>query len=103
MIDRNRLLELKQEIGEEDFAEVGEVFLEEMQETLEALMQNAGSATAADFHGLRGSASNLGFVDFGAACSKAEQDVVGGATIDIAALKALFNASVAAAGSDLTG
>ena len=67
MIDRARLAELKHEIGDEDFEEVAEIFLEEMSETLDALAANPLLVTPAAFHGLRVSASNLGFAGFAAA------------------------------------
>lgn len=101
MIDRARLTELKEEIGEKDFGEVAEIFLEEMNETLSALGADPGTITAAALHGLRGSASNLGFSEFSAACSDAEKRCQQGAAIDLASLVALFQASVVAAGEDL--
>ncbi len=97
VIDLGRLNELKQEIGEEDFAEVAEIFLEEMDEILQGLKDQPGAATAADFHGLRGSASNLGFSAFVEACAIAERDAAQGAAIDIAPLDALYRASLEAA------
>ena len=101
MIDRARLAELKHEIGDEDFEEVAEIFLEEMTETLDALAANPLLVTPAAFHGLRGSASNLGFAGFAAACSEAEKQCQAGDAVDIAALVTLFHASVEAAADDL--
>lgn len=101
MIDQTRLTELKDEIGEEDFYEVAEIFLEEIGETLDDLSANPAAATAAAFHCLRGSASNLGFSGFSAACCDAEKRVVAGEVIEIAPLVALFQASVKAAADDL--
>lgn len=101
MIDRVRLTELKDEIGEEDFGEVAEIFLEEMNETLSALCANPAAISAAAFHGLRGSASNLGFTAFATACSNAEIACRNGEDVDMAPLEALFQASVAAAGDEL--
>jgi histidine phosphotransfer protein HptB len=101
MIDRARLTELKQEIGEEDFADVAEIFLEEMDEILTALCADPVAITPAAFHGLRGSATNLGFSGFAAACIDAEKRCQYGESIDMAPLVALFQASVVAAGDDL--
>lgn len=101
MIDRARLSELKEEIGEEDFAEVAEIFLDEMNETLSVLSADPAAITAAAFHGLRGTASNLGFAGFAVACSGAEQLCRAGEAVEIAPLIALFRASVEAAGGQL--
>jgi len=101
MIDRARLSELKEEIGDEDFGEVAEIFLDEMNETLSALCSDPKAITAAAFHGLRGSASNLGFSGFAFACSDAEQRCLACERIDMAPLVALFRASVAMAGNEL--
>lgn len=101
MIDRARLTELKNEMGEDDFDEVAEIFLEEMAETLDALIASTTAASPADFHALRGSASNLGFTGFAAACSEAEKRCQSGDDVDLVQLVALFRASVAAAADDL--
>lgn len=101
MIDRARLTELKEEIGEDDFGEVAEIFLEEMGELLSVLRTDPAAITPAAFHGLRGSASNLGFSGFAAACSDAEKRCRDGEAVDMAPLVALFQASVDAAGEEL--
>jgi histidine phosphotransfer protein HptB len=101
MIDRARLTELKQEIGEEDFGEVAEIFLEEMDEMLTALCADPAAIVPAAFHGLRGSASNLGFSGFATACIDAEKRSQSGEMIDMEPLVALFRASVVAAGDEL--
>ncbi len=61
MIDTGRIEELKREIGDEDFTEVVEIFVGEMQEILDQIVAAPAESTADDFHKLRGSASNLGF------------------------------------------
>lgn len=101
MIDRERVQELRQEIGEEDFAEVAEMFLDEMADTLAALCAAPDSAGAAVFHGLRGSALNLGFIDFAAACSDAEKGAAAGQAVDVVHLGWLYRESLKAFGSDL--
>jgi len=101
MIDRSRLSELKKEIGEEDFGEVAQIFLVEMGEILSALSAESARVTAAAFHGLRGSASNLGFSGFALACDGAEKRCLKGETVEMAPLVALFQASVAAASDEL--
>lgn len=101
VIDRNRMKELRQEIGEEDFSEVAEMFLDEMAETLAALCADPGAAGPDAFHGLRGSALNLGFTDFAVACSEAEKRSATGQSVDVVHLDWLYRESVSAFGNDL--
>ena len=101
MIDRERLQELRREIGDEDFSDVVAMFLEEMGETLAGLLAEPGAADADALHGLRGSALNLGFSDFAAACTQAETRVAKGAAVDVVHLDWLFRQSVAGLGEDL--
>jgi len=101
MIDWDRLEELKREIGEEDFAEVAEMFLEEMSQMLDRLAADPAAATRADFHELRGSASNLGLGRFASQCAEAEAQVARGRPADLPALIALYEASLKAASDAL--
>lgn len=74
MIDWARVEELQSEIGEEDFAEVAEVFLEEAEEAIFRLRQHQDAATRqADLHFLKGSALNLGFRDLARLCHDGER------------------------------
>lgn len=74
MIDWSRAQELRREIGEEGFAEVVELFLDEVETTIGRLAAAAGpELLAEDMHFLKGSAWNLGFVDFGALCHDGER------------------------------
>lgn len=73
MIDWDRIKELRAEIGEEDFGEVVEIFLEEVEEGIERLKSEAvGGTLAADLHFLKGSALNLGFHSFSTLCQAGE-------------------------------
>lgn len=101
MIDRERLKELRHEIGEEDFAEVVAMFLEEMGATLQSLKDSPEMAGADSLHGLRGSALNLGFTDFADACTTAERRAGAGRPVDVVHLDWLFCESVASLGADL--
>lgn len=94
MIDWDRINELKDEIGEEDFIEVGQLFLAEIEEKL-ADMATTGSQDAADFHYLRGSAANLGLTAFADLCSTAEATAKGGGAGDLAPIRACFDSSAA--------
>lgn len=74
MIDWNRVSELKSDFGEDDFLEIVEMFLSEVQEKLDELPNQPVAALHEDFHFLKGSAANLGFRAFQAACSAAEKN-----------------------------
>ena len=89
MIDWDRVSELRSEIGDDGFAEVVELFLDEV----EAVVMRLGSAPdparyEEDLHFLKGSAWNLGFADFGALCQDGERKAAAGrqAEIDISAV-----------------
>lgn len=97
MIDWDRLTEVKNEIGEEDFADIAELFVEEIDEVMRRLAKKPEAATTADFHFLRGSAANLGFVRFAQCCADAETRVASGGLPDIDALTEVFEESLAAA------
>ncbi len=95
-VDWDRLNELRDDIGEEDFADVAIMFVGELQETLDRLTE--GTAIASDFHFLRGSASNLGFVALVAACLAAEAACNDGQSPDLAAVRAAFAEAMAEVG-----
>ncbi len=93
MIDWTRVADLRGEIGAEDFEEVAELFLMEVEDTLSRL--NGAATDAAQMqelmHFLKGSALNLGFSDLSAVCSSGEEDAAKGQiTVDIAQLKDLY-------------
>lgn len=87
-VDWDRLNELKADIGDEDFADVAMLFVTELQDTLSALTPE--HAAAHDFHFLRGSASNLGFMSLVSACSTAEAACASGQRPDVDAVRAAF-------------
>lgn len=73
MIDWTRVHELREEIGAEDFGEVVEIFLEEVEEEIEALRGNVpNDSLETKLHFLKGSALNLGFADFSVLCQSGE-------------------------------
>lgn len=73
MIDWNRVRELRDEIGEDEFAEVVEIFLEEVEAEIEVLQnQHDHHNLEAQLHFLKGSALNLGFTDFSTLCQRGE-------------------------------
>ena len=73
MLDNKRISELKDEIGEEDFAEVLEMFLGEMTDQLGKFDMNATpERVQASLHALKGAALNVGFQAFADLCATAE-------------------------------
>ncbi len=99
MIDWTRLSELRREIGDEDLAEVAACFLEEADEVV-ARLDRCGSPPdlAAQLHFLKGSALNLGLVDFARLCQEGERRLSSGnfAMQDLPRLVAVYEASKSA-------
>ena len=100
MINQTRLKELKDEVGEDDFNEVFELFCEEVEEVLAELETTPPSQLAERLHFLKGSALNIGFDDLGALCQAEETRVKGDpmALVDIPAVRASYQASKAELG-----
>lgn len=96
MIDWNRVTELRDEVGAEDFGEVVELFLEEVDEVIERL-EATGDRTKLeeDLHFLKGSSMNLGFASFSSLCQSGETASANGAsdTVDLSAILASYKAS----------
>ena len=75
MIDASRIAELKAEIGEEDFCDIVDVFVKELDEAVVALKaeDTANRQAIADAaHFIKGSAANLGLRDLVDACALLE-------------------------------
>ncbi|WP_323763812.1 Hpt domain-containing protein [Marinovum sp.] len=71
MIDWSRVSELRAEVGDEDFAEVVELFLDEVDGVIGTLTPGAVDLEA-QLHFLKGSALNLGFDAFADLCHAGE-------------------------------
>lgn len=79
MIDWSRVNELQSEIGPESFAEVVELFLDEVEGTVMRLKTDPRPADYESvLHFLKGGAWNLGFAEFGALCQDSEKCAVAG-------------------------
>jgi HPt (histidine-containing phosphotransfer) domain-containing protein len=79
VIDWDAVAELRAEIGEEDFAEVVDAFLEETDEVIARLRTTPDPAGfRSDFHFLKGSALNLGLKTFAEVCRTAEEMAAAG-------------------------
>lgn len=80
MIDWNRVTELRDEIGAEDFADVVELFLEEVESEIATLKTCCGQdQLESKLHFLKGSALNLGFSTFSQLCQSGETAAASGA------------------------
>lgn len=85
MIDWDRIEELRGELGDEDFSEIASMFLDEIVETVSALQGIGDPPSLRDaYHGLKGSALNLGFAELARLCAEAEKAP---GTADIAAIR----------------
>ena len=96
MIDWERVSDLRSEIGDEGFAEVEEIFLEETDDVIARLSAGPSEVQIGkDMHFLKGSAWNLGFAAFGVLCQSGERRAAQGqaATVDMAAVLASYAAS----------
>ncbi len=96
MICWNRVNELRDEVGNDDFLEVVEIFLEEVDEVMERLRQDPDPSTyEAELHFLKGSALSLGFSALADLCSQGEKQSQGPDrdSIDLGAVIQTFGAS----------
>lgn len=96
MIDWTRVKALRDEVGAEDFEEVVELFIEEVDEVVDRLRAGADPASLEeDMHFLKGSALNLGFSDFAALCEAGELAARAGdaESIDLGAVLSAYAAS----------
>lgn len=97
MIHWAKVVELRDDVGAEDFNEVVELFLDEVEETIVNLGAN-GRSLEHDLHFLKGSALNLGFIEFSELCRIGEADAAKGAadSVDTGAIIASYQASKSA-------
>lgn len=96
MIDWQRVAELKEEIGTEGFAEVADMFLDEAEGAVRALLSGLpASQIEAQLHFLKGSALNLGLSELAAICQEGERKAAAGEgeAVDLNQMAAIYNAS----------
>lgn len=99
MIDWDRVADLRDEVGEDDFAMIVDLFQEEVDEVITRLRADRSLVRIEeDLHFLRGSALNLGFRALGRLCQEGERLAAEGrlATFDLKALLDTYDASWAA-------
>ena len=91
MIDWERVAQLRDGLGPDDFSEVVALFFEEVAEALARLAATGDAALRRDdLHFLKGSALNLGFTALSELCGAAERQVEGA---DMAAILQCYGAS----------
>lgn len=97
MIDWDRVTELRNEVGAEDFEEVIELFMEEVNSIIEPMRQgmNNPSHLEENLHFLKGCALNIGFDEFSSLCHEGEKKAAAGLgeTVSIAKVLDVFDQS----------
>lgn len=104
MIDWATVTELRGEIGEEDFAEVVDLFLEEVDGAVDQLRSGLPQEKwECCFHFLKGSALNLGFRAFSGLCAVGEAAAEAGdfSAVNLGEVIAVYDKSKAAFLSEL--
>ncbi|MCZ4352067.1 Hpt domain-containing protein [Roseovarius aestuarii] len=99
MIDWGRVAELRDEIGAEDFGDVIDLFLDEVEGEIASLQSGCPKEELeSKLHFLKGSALNLGFNSFSNLCQAGETAAASGDydTIDLKSTLDSFAASKAA-------
>jgi HPt (histidine-containing phosphotransfer) domain-containing protein len=96
MIDWKRVAELKEEIGADGFVEVADMFLDEAEGAVRALVAGLPvDEVEGQLHFLKGSALNLGLSDLAAICQEGERRAAAGQgdAVDIAQVATIWRAS----------
>ncbi len=99
MILWSRVNELREEVGSDDFQEVIDLFIDEVEEVIDRLRADTDrSQLEQDLHFLKGSALNLGFATFSDLCQTGERQSAEGKadSVDLAAIIDGYDQSKAA-------
>lgn len=92
MIDWDRVKTLRDEVGPEDFDEVVELFIEEVDEVISRLKRAPDlNCLEEDLHFLKGSALGLGFQSFSALCQVGESLSANGKAAEVNLTEILDN------------
>ena len=105
MINWPRVNQLRDEVGRDEFDEVVEIFLDEVQDVMVRLRQDTERQDLEqNLHFLKGSALSLGFDSFSRLCQDGERRAAAGAAaeVDIDAILAAYDESLALFQSGLT-
>ncbi|MEM9970280.1 MAG: Hpt domain-containing protein [Pseudomonadota bacterium] len=95
MIDWDRIAELRDEVGEDDFAEVLEMFFAEVDETLAGLRGANDAALKNGLHFLKGAALNIGMAEVSGLCLAGEKGLADGKAPDLSAIAVALETSQA--------
>ena len=104
MIQWLRVRQLRDEVGAEEFDEVVQIFLEEVQEVIARLhADTARHELEQNLHFLKGSALSLGFDQFSKLCQDGERRAAAGhgMEVDLSAILVAFDASRSVFEADL--
>jgi histidine phosphotransfer protein HptB len=94
MIDWKRVEELREEIGPDGFIEVADMFLDEAEGAVRALLTGLPDhEVEGQLHFLKGSALNLGLSELAAICQEGERKAAAGQPVDLAQVAAIWQAS----------
>lgn len=96
MIDWGQVKSLQNDVGHDEFDEIVELFLEEVESIVENLIESPNTSELEnDLHSLKGSALNLGFEAFSQMCLNGEKMAAAGEAdlVDLTAIVACFVAS----------
>ena len=98
MIQWSRVRQLRDEVGADEFDEVVDIFLEEVQDVIAKLRADtARTEMEQNLHFLKGSALSLGFDSFSKLCQDGERRAASGgsAGVDLTAILAAYDESKA--------
>lgn len=96
MIQWSRVRQLRNEVGADEFDEVVEIFLDEVQEVIAKLRNDsARDEIEQNLHFLKGSALSLGFDSFSKLCQDGERRAAAGegAAVDLPGIFAAYEES----------
>ncbi|MEM7088299.1 MAG: Hpt domain-containing protein [Pseudomonadota bacterium] len=105
MIHWPRVRQLRDEVGADEFDEVVEIFLDEVQEVIARLHADTDrNELEQSLHFLKGSALSLGFDRFSKLCQDGERRAAAGqaADVDLTAILAVYDDSKSAFQSQLS-
>jgi len=94
MINKDRIEELREEVGEDELDEVIELFCEEVEDVLRDLRNVSQTEIAAQLHFLKGSAANIGLDGVSDICRQQESllSESPNAALDISAIISTYEA-----------
>lgn len=98
MIDWAQVNTLRDDVGKDDFTEIVEIFIDEVEGVIDRLRDAHDLTTLGDdLHFLKGSALNLGFSAFSDQCQLGESMAAGGkaAQVDVSAILLSYETSKA--------